>query len=67
VVGDGRNPDEGYRSGFDDADERMEPGYYSVLLKDYKVHAKPHRDRAAGLHRYTLTNSRIEVNRPLIL
>ena len=34
------NPDEGYRSRFDKADEHSEPGYYSVRLKDYQVKAE---------------------------
>jgi predicted alpha-1,2-mannosidase len=57
VPGDRRNPDEGYRSRFDHADERMEPGYYSVLLKDYKVLAELTATERTGLHRYTFPAS----------
>ena len=47
------NPDTGYRSRFDHADEHAEPGYYSVLLKDYGIHAELTATERAGLHRYT--------------
>ena len=47
------NPDEGYRSRFDHADETATPGYYSVFLKDYKVKAELTATRRAGFHRYT--------------
>jgi predicted alpha-1,2-mannosidase len=57
VPGDRSNPDEGYRSRFDHADEQMEPGYYSVLLKDYKVRAELTATERTGLHRYTFPAS----------
>ncbi len=57
VPGDRSNPDAGYRSRFDHADERMEPGYYSVVLKDYKVKAELTATERAGLHRYTFPKS----------
>jgi len=47
------NPDEGYRSRFDHADETATPGYYSVFLKDCKVKAELTATRRAGFHRYT--------------
>src|SRR5690242_9913270 len=47
------NPDSGYRSRFDHKDERAEPGYYSVLLKDYGIHAELTATERTGLHRYT--------------
>ncbi len=51
VPGDRNNPDAGYRSRFDHADETMEPGYYSVMLKDYKVRAELTATERTGLHR----------------
>ena len=57
VPGDRRFPDQGYRSRFDHADERMEPGYYSVLLKDYKIRAELTATERAGMHRYTFPAS----------
>ncbi len=48
---------QGYRSRFDHADEQMEPGYYSVLLKDYKVQAELTATERTGLHRYTFPAS----------
>src|SRR5213076_2701015 len=35
VPGTREKPEEGYRSRFDHADEVTEPGYYSVILRDY--------------------------------
>lgn len=57
VPGDRNNPDAGYRSRFDHADEKTEPGYYSVLLKDYKVRAELTATERTGLHRYTFPAS----------
>lgn len=47
------NPDAGYRSRFDKNDEHAEPGYYSVLLKDYKIQAELTATERVGFHRYT--------------
>lgn len=47
------NPDEGYRSRFDKKDEHAEPGYYSVLLKDYSVKAELTATERVGYNRYT--------------
>jgi len=57
VPGDRNNPDAGYRSRFDHADEQMEPGYYSVLLQDYKVRVELTATERTGLHRYTFPAS----------
>jgi predicted alpha-1,2-mannosidase len=53
VPGPRSNPDAGYRSRFDHKDEHAEPGYYSVLLKDYGVRAELTATERTGLHRYT--------------
>lgn len=47
------NPDAGYRSRFDKTDEYAVPGYYSVLLKDYKIKAELTATKRVGFHRYT--------------
>ena len=52
VPGPRDNPDAGYRSGFDHADERAEPGFYSVLLKDYGIQAELTATERTGMHRY---------------
>jgi predicted alpha-1,2-mannosidase len=57
VPGDRRTPAQGYRSRFDHADERIEPGYYSVLLKDYNIRAELTATERAGFHRYTFPAS----------
>ncbi|RRA47259.1 GH92 family glycosyl hydrolase [Acidipila sp. EB88] len=47
------NPSEGYRAAFSHADEVMEPGFYSVPLKDRHVLAELTATDRVGLHRYT--------------
>jgi len=51
------NPDEGYRSRFDHADETASPGYYSVHLQDYGIEAELTVSHRAGMHRYTFPES----------
>ncbi|MDB4584874.1 GH92 family glycosyl hydrolase, partial [Draconibacterium sp.] len=53
IPGSRNNPDEGYRSRFDHANETAAPGYYSVLLKDYNVNVELTTTQRAGFHRYT--------------
>ena len=53
VPGTREKPEEGYRSRFDHADEVAEPGYYSVLLKDYDIRAELSATERAGIHKYT--------------
>lgn len=50
-------PEEGYRSRFSHADEIAEPGYYSVLLKDYGIRAELTATERAGFHKYTFPKS----------
>jgi putative alpha-1,2-mannosidase len=57
VPGTRENPDSGYRSRFSHSDEISEPGYYSVLLKDYEIKAELSATERAGIHRYTFPNS----------
>jgi predicted alpha-1,2-mannosidase len=57
VPGTREDPDSGYRSRFHHDDEVMVPGYYSVLLKDYGIHAELTATERAGLHRYTFPAS----------
>ncbi len=57
VPGTLENPDEGYRSRFDKKDEHSEPGYYSVLLKDYNIKAELTATERVGFHRYTFPES----------
>lgn len=45
------------RSRFSHLDEVAEPGYYSVLLKDFGVRAELTATERAGLHRYTFPGS----------
>ena len=53
IPGTLENPDAGYRSRFDKADEHAEPGYYSVFLKDYGIKAELTATERVGFHRYT--------------
>ncbi|MBB6002553.1 GH92 family glycosyl hydrolase [Arcicella rosea] len=43
----------GYRSTFERSTEIAKPGYYSVLLKDYKVKAEVTATKRVAYHRYT--------------
>jgi len=45
-------PEDGYRSRFDHASERAEPGYYRVMLSDSDVEGELTATARAGLHRY---------------
>ena len=51
--GSPEHPGSGYRSRFAHEDERAEPGYYSVLLKDYGIKAELTASPRVGFHRYT--------------
>ena len=51
------DPDAGYRSRFDKKDEEAMPGYYKVLLKDYKVKAELTSTKRVGFQRYTFPKS----------
>lgn len=44
---------EGYRSAFDHADEVAQPGYYSVLLKDYGIRAEVTATQRVAYQRFT--------------
>jgi putative alpha-1,2-mannosidase len=57
VPGSRENPQEGYRSHFSHDDEVAVPGYYSVLLKDYGIHAELSATERAGIHKYTFPKS----------
>ncbi len=57
VPGTREKPEEGYRSRFSHAEEKAEPGYYSVMLKDYGIQAELSATERAGIHRYTFPQS----------
>ncbi len=57
VPGPRENPEQGYRSRFSHADENATPGYYSVILQDYKIRAELTATERTGLHRYTFPAS----------
>ena len=57
VPGSREHPEEGYRSRFSHQDEVAEPGYYSVLLKDYGIRAELSTTERAGIHKYTFPKS----------
>jgi len=50
-------PDKGYRSCFEHANEVAEPGYYSVELIDNNITAELTATSRVGFHRYTFLNS----------
>lgn len=47
----------GYRSAFDRKNELAQPGYYSVLLDDFKIRAELTATKHVGFHRYTFPKS----------
>ncbi|MBS1855804.1 MAG: GH92 family glycosyl hydrolase [Acidobacteria bacterium] len=57
VPGTRERPDEGYRSRFSHAQEKAEPGYYSVMLQSYGIQAELTATERAGLHKYTFPQS----------
>ena len=57
VPGLRQNPGEGYRSRFSHEEEKAEPGYYSVRLRDYDIHTELSATERAGIHRYTFPQS----------
>ena len=57
VPGSPEHPEQGYRSRFSHADENAEPGYYSVLLRDYGIQAELSATERAGIHQYTFPQS----------
>jgi predicted alpha-1,2-mannosidase len=57
MPGSRQNPGEGYRSRFSHEEETAEPGYYSVLLRDYRIKAELSATERAGIHKYTFPRS----------
>ncbi|MDU1891497.1 MAG: GH92 family glycosyl hydrolase [Dysgonomonas sp.] len=47
------NPESGYRSRFNHDTETARPGYYEVVLDDYKVKAQLTATERVGVHKYT--------------
>lgn len=56
-TGTHENPDAGFRSRFSHEREHAVPGYYSVVLDDYKIKAELTTSQRAGFHRYTFPKS----------
>jgi predicted alpha-1,2-mannosidase len=48
----------GYRSAFDKKDEILNPGYYSVILKDYGIRAEVTSTKRVSFHRYTFPSGK---------
>ena len=46
-------PESGYRSRFSHSTEKSMPGYYEVMLDDYKVKAQLTATQRVGVHKYT--------------
>jgi predicted alpha-1,2-mannosidase len=53
----GAKPGEGYRARFSHDQETARPGYYEVMLPDYKVKVELTATARAGFHRYTFPAS----------
>lgn len=52
---DGKTP--GFRSKYRHSTEKASPGYYSVLLDDYKIKAELTATEHCGMHRYSFDNN----------
>lgn len=50
-------PGSGYRSNFSRKNETAQPGYYSVILDDFKIRAELTATKRVGFHRYTFPKS----------
>lgn len=57
VPGELDKPGSGYRSAFDRKNEVAQPGYYSVILDDFKIKAELTATKRVGFHRYTFPQS----------
>lgn len=57
VPGDPDKVDSGYRSRFDKEEETAFPGYYTVMLKDYRVKAELTATKRVAFHRYTFPHA----------
>jgi predicted alpha-1,2-mannosidase len=57
-MGDAGHPETGYRSRFTHDTESAKPGYYSVMLDDYKIKAELTATERVGVHRYTFPKGR---------
>ena len=55
--GTAEKPETGYRSRFSHETEKAEPGYYSVMLEDYKIKAELTTSSHTGFHQYTFPES----------
>ena len=55
--GTAKNPESGYRSRFRHETEKAEPGYYCVMLDDYKINAELTTTTHVGVHQYTFPKS----------
>lgn len=55
--GSREKPEEGYRSRFSHSTEKMEPGYYSVMMETPSVLAELTATERTGFHRYTFPQS----------
>lgn len=57
LPGDENDSKTGYRSAFSHKNEKASPGYYSVILDDYKVKAELTATIRSGMQRYTFPES----------
>ncbi len=57
-AGSKENPNEGYRSRFNQSTEKSSPGYYSVFLEDYKVGVELTTSKRSGIHKYKFSENK---------
>jgi predicted alpha-1,2-mannosidase len=56
--GELEDPETGYRSRFQKKNQLAQPGYYRVLLDDYRITAELTATKRVGFHRYTFPENR---------
>ncbi|MBK7107039.1 MAG: GH92 family glycosyl hydrolase [Ignavibacteriae bacterium] len=56
-AGSKENPNEGYRSRFNQSTEKSSPGYYSVFLEDYQVAVELTTSKRSGIHKYKFSEN----------
>lgn len=57
IPGSEDDPDSGYRSRISPEKQKALPGYYSVTLEDYNIHAELSATTRVGIQRYTFPES----------
>lgn len=61
VYNNGSNGRKGYRSKFSHDQEKIEPGYYQVHLKDSDIHVELTASQRSGMHKYQFPSAKNQI------